>query len=74
MREKVKKMTIDQLLDVMQWLADRAAYRKACNIYNPSAYADDETAWRYVAGELYRRGYNSNLVRRVGWFDVVRER
>lgn len=52
------KYTIDELLDVLQWARDRAAYFRACNKRMPGAlYAADCKTEREVEAELYRRGY-----------------
>lgn len=54
----MEKYTIDELLDVLQWARDRAAYFRACNKRMPGAlYAVDCKAERDAEAELYRRGY-----------------
>ena len=54
----MEKYTIDELLDVLQWARDRAAYFRACNKPMPGAlYAADCAAEREAEAELYRRGY-----------------
>ena len=54
----MEKYTIDELLDVLQWARDRAAYFRACNKPMPGAlYAADCKAERDAEAELYRRGY-----------------
>ena len=54
----MEKYTIDELLDVLQWGRDRAAYFRACNKPMPGAlYAEDCKAERDAEAELYRRGY-----------------
>ena len=54
----MEKYTIDELLDVLQWARDRAAYFRACNKPIPGAlYAADCKAERDAEAELYRRGY-----------------
>ena len=54
----MEKYTIDELLDVLQWARDRAAYFRACNKPMPGAlYAEDCKAERDAEAELYRRGY-----------------
>ena len=54
----MEKYTIDELLDVLQWARDRAAYFRACNQPMPGAlYAADCKAERDAEAELYRRGY-----------------
>ena len=54
----MEKYTIDELLDVLQWARDRAAYFRACNKPMPGAlYAEDCKAERDTEAELYRRGY-----------------
>lgn len=54
----MEKYTIDELLDVLQWARDRAAYYRACNKQMPGAlYAADCEAERGAESELYRRGY-----------------
>lgn len=54
----MEKYTIDELLDVLQWARDRAAYFRACNKPMPGAlYASDCKAERDAEAELYRRGY-----------------
>lgn len=55
---KMEKYTIDELLDVLQWARDRAAYFRACNKRMPGTlYAEDCKAERDAVAELYRRGY-----------------
>lgn len=54
----MEKYTIDELLDVLQWVRDRAAYYHACNKPMPGAlYAADCKTERDAEAELYRRGY-----------------
>lgn len=54
----MEKYTIDELLDVLQWARDRAAYFRACNKRMPGTlYAEDCKAERDAEAELYRRGY-----------------
>ena len=54
----IKNMTIDNLLSVLQWMRDRAAYWRACNKSMPgSLYAEDCEAEAAVVRELARRGY-----------------
>ncbi len=54
----MEKYTIDELLDVLQWVRSRAAYFRACNKPMPGAlYAADCKAERDIEAELYRRGY-----------------
>ena len=54
----MEKYTIDELLDVLQWARDRAAYFRACNKPMPGAlYAADCKAERDAEAEVYRRGY-----------------
>ena len=54
----MEKYTIDELLDVLQWARDRAAYFRACNKPMPGAlYAADCKAELDAEAELYRRGY-----------------
>lgn len=54
----MEKYTIDELLDVLQWVRDRATYYRACNKRMPGAlYAADCKAERDTETELYRRGY-----------------
>lgn len=54
----MENYTIDELLDVLQWARDRAAYYRACNKLMPGAlYAADCKAERDAECELYRRGY-----------------
>lgn len=54
----VCNMSNGQLLDVLQWSEDRAAYYRACGRPMPgTAYADSERACMACIGELYRRGY-----------------
>lgn len=55
---KVNNMTIDELLDVVQWAKDRAAYYRACGKSQPgTAYAEDCKFEDDVCRELSRRGY-----------------
>lgn len=57
----IKRMTIDDLLDVLQWARDRAAYWKACNKPMPGAmYAEDCKTEANAIRELARRGYMSS--------------
>ena len=59
----VKRMTIDDLLDVLQWGRDRATYWRACNKPMPGTlYAEDCTAEADAVRELARRGYMSKEV------------
>ncbi len=54
----MENYTIDELLNVLQWARDRAAYYRACGKSMPGAlYAADCKAERDVEAELYRRGY-----------------
>ena len=58
MKHTMEKYTIDELLDVIQWMRSRAAYFRACNKPMPDElYAADCEAEREVKAELYRRGY-----------------
>ena len=54
----MEKYTIDELLDVLQWVRDDATYYRACNKRMSGAlYAADCKAKRDAEAELYRRGY-----------------
>ena len=54
----IRHMTIDDLLDVLQWMQDRAAYWRACNKPMPGTlYANDCKAEADAVRELARRGY-----------------
>lgn len=56
--KKVQNMTIDELHDVLQWIADRAAYYRAIGRPQPGAlYAADDAMERSICAELYRRGF-----------------
>ena len=50
----MEKYTIDELLDVLQWARDRAAYYRACNKPMPGAlYAADCKAERDAEAEFW---------------------
>ena len=52
----MEKYTIDELLDVLQWVRDRATYFRACNKPMPGAlYASDCKAERDAEAELPAR-------------------
>lgn len=54
----IKCMTIDDLLDVVQWAQDRAAYWRACNRPMPGTlYAEDCKMEADAIRELAYRGY-----------------
>ena len=58
----IKRMTIDDLLDVLQWTQDRAAYWRACNRPMPGTlYAGDCEVEANVVRELARRGYMGEM-------------
>lgn len=54
----IKHMTIDDLLILLQWMQDRAAYWRVCNKPMPGTlYAEDCKMEANVVRELARRGY-----------------
>ena len=58
----IKRMTIDDLLDVLQWAHDRATYWRACGKLMPGTlYAEDCKAEADVVQELARRGYMTEV-------------
>lgn len=52
----IKHMTIDDLLDVIQWIADQEAYRRACGMSRPTDYAEESALELKISAELVRRG------------------
>ena len=59
----IKRMTIDDLLDVLQWIQDRAAYWRTCGKPMPGTlYAEDCKVEADTVRELARRGYMSKEV------------
>ncbi len=54
----IRKMTIDELLDVFQWAKDRADYYRGCGKSMPGTLCAEDCAFERAASrELYRRGY-----------------
>lgn len=49
--------TTDELLELLQWVADRHRYRLACGIRSGAGYADDCKAEAEALHELTVRGY-----------------
>lgn len=49
-------MTIDDLLDVIQWIADREAYRRVCGMSRPTDYAEENALELKISAEIGRRG------------------
>lgn len=48
--------TTDDLLTLLQWIADRRRYRAACGVYNSALSCDDTAAEIAALAELARRG------------------
>ena len=48
--------TTDDLLTLLQWIADRRRYRAACGVYNSAASSQDNAAEIAALAELARRG------------------
>lgn len=51
----MKNKTIDKIMDLLQWISDRAAYRRACGYTNGAAYAEECSAEDAALTELTRR-------------------
>ena len=49
--------TIDELLELLQWIADRQRYRRKCGIKSGPGYADDCKAEAAALNELTARGF-----------------
>lgn len=54
--KNVKDMSADELRDVMQWIADREAYRRACGMNRPTDYAEENALELKISAEIVRRG------------------
>ena len=52
----IKAKSTDDLLTLLQWIADRRRYRRACRISDPVASAQDNAAEIAALAELSRRG------------------
>lgn len=48
--------TTDDLLTLLQWIADRRRYRAACGVYNSAVSSQDNAAEIAALAELSRRG------------------
>lgn len=59
MKMNCSKMSIDQLREVVAWVDDRAAYRRACGTVSGTSYAEDESAARAALAEISRREYRA---------------
>lgn len=51
------KMTTDELLEILAWVRDRAAYRRICKIPTGPEWAEDCRAEEEALTELVKRGY-----------------
>lgn len=51
----IKSKTADELLELLQWIADRRRYRIACGISDPALTAEDDAAESAALAELGRR-------------------
>lgn len=49
--------TTGKLLELLQWIADRAEYRRVCGITDPAAYSAECSAEREIYAELQRRSW-----------------
>lgn len=54
--KNVKDMSADELRDVIQWIADREAYRRACGMTRPTDYAEENALELKISAEIFRRG------------------
>ena len=54
--KNVKAMSTDELRDIMQWIADREAYRRTCGIQRPTDYAEESALELKISAEIARRG------------------
>lgn len=54
--KNVKDMSADELRDVIQWIADREAYRRACGMTRPTDYAEENALELRISAEIVRRG------------------
>lgn len=54
--KNVKEMSLDELRDVIRWIADREAYRRACGIIRPTDYAEENALELKISAEIMRRG------------------
>lgn len=54
----MKEKTIDELLEILQWVVDRQRYRRACGIRDGAGYAADAKVESDAIAELSRRGYS----------------
>ena len=52
----IKSKSTDDLLTLLQWIADRRRYRAACGVYNSAASAQDNAAEIAALAELSHRG------------------
>lgn len=53
----MKNKTTDELIDLLQWITDRAAYRRACGYTSGAAYAEECRAEDAALSELVSRGW-----------------
>lgn len=53
----VKSMTIDQLLELLNWIVARQNYRRVCGICDGVAYAEECKVESDAIYELQCRGY-----------------
>ena len=54
--KNIKEMSVDELRDVIQWIADREAYRRACRMSRPTDYAEENALELKISAEIVRRG------------------
>lgn len=45
-------MTVDQALDLLQWIADRRGYRRTCHMHRPADEAAEDKAERQALAVL----------------------
>ena len=53
--KNIKDMSADELRDVIQWIADREAYRHACGMTRPTDYAEENALELKISAEIVRR-------------------
>lgn len=54
--KNIKEMSVDELRDVIQWIADREAFRRACGMSRPTDYAEENALELKISAEIVRRG------------------
>ena len=54
---KYAQYTTDELLQLLQWIADRQRYRRQCGIRDGAAYAEECKIESAALAELSSRGY-----------------